>query len=97
MKWKRINESNGNGRRVKVMLDAKIKVFGDTVEEALENLHNKLLTVDANITDSNGNPNPEIVDQYNYWNKENEGDVFFPVYSDRSEGPGYARVELEDT
>lgn len=52
---------------------------GYSPEEVLHNLHEKLLSLDAAITDGNENPNPEIVDEYNYWDEENEGDVSFAI------------------
>jgi hypothetical protein len=82
-----------SGRQVK--LTADFEVVGDTVEEALEDLHGRLLNADAAITDGNGNPNGEIVEKYEYWDKENEGDTFFNLCKDSNE-KGYMIVELEN-
>ena len=63
---------------------ASIIATGRTAEEALELLHNRLLDADAKIIDENENPNPEIVDKYNYWFDENMGDVDFDICRDNN-------------
>lgn len=75
-------ESVGHGRGSSVGITCKIALKGDSPEEVLQNLHEKLLNLDAAITDGNENSNPEIVEKYNYWDKENEGDTMFPLYKD---------------
>ena len=67
-----------------VKVEASIVATGRTAEEALELLHNRLLDADAKIIDENENPNPEIVDKYNYWFDENMGDVDFDICRDNN-------------
>lgn len=72
------------GRILKFMKESvgitcKITLKGNSPEEVLQNLHEKLMSLDAAITDGNENPNPDIVDEYNYWDEENEGDVSFVI------------------
>lgn len=105
MKWRKYNESRkpGFGRKFvkessgpKVRLVATIEAIADTVDGALEVLHQRLLNTDAEITDGNENPNSKIVDKYNYWNGENEGDVEFRVYGDEDfYDDKYYREEVE--
>ena len=71
-----VKESTGQG--VKVV--AHLEIVADTIDDALQNMHDELLNVDAGITDGNENPNPEIIEKYEYWNGENDGDVDFTVY-----------------
>ena len=80
MKWKKIIKESRDG---KVFLDARFWVSGNTIEEALDYLHDRLINADAGITDGNENPNPKLVEKYNYWNDENAGDVDFSIFSDR--------------
>lgn len=77
-----VKESVGLGKGSSVGITCKIILKGNSPEEVLQNLHEKLLNLDAAITDGNENPNPEIVEKYNYWDKENEGDTMFPLYKD---------------
>ena len=78
MKFKKIVKENVDGRD-RVQLRATIKVTASSIEDALEKMDAELLNADAAITDGNGGPNPEIVDKYEYWNEENEGDVQFRI------------------
>lgn len=90
MKFKKIVKENVDGRD-RVQLTATIKVIADSIEDALDKMDVELLNADAAITDGNGEPNPEIVDKYEYWNEENEGDVQFSVYKGRN-----SLVEVEN-
>ena len=78
MKFKKIVKENVDGRD-RVQLTATIKVIANSIEDALEKMDAELLNVDAAITDGNGYPNQKIVDKYDYWNEENEGDVQFSI------------------
>ena len=79
MKWKKLVRENVDNRD-RIQISADIKVVADTVEEAVLKLHNQLLDADAAITDGNEVANPKIVQKYEYWNKENEGDVQFTLF-----------------
>ena len=74
-----VKESVGTDIGSGVGITCRITLNGDSPEEVLQNLHEKLLSLDAAITDGNENPNPDIVDEYNYWDEENEGDVSFVI------------------
>ena len=74
-----MKESVGDGMGSDVGITCNITLKGNSPEEVLQNLHEKLLNLDAAITDGNENPNPDIVDKYNYWDEENEGDVSFVI------------------
>ena len=78
-----VKESVGYGRGSSVGITCKIALKGDSPEEVLQNLHDKLLSLDAAITDGNENPNPEIVEKYNHWDEENGGDVMFTIEDPR--------------
>lgn len=75
-------------------VEASLSSTGRTAEEALELLHNRLLDADAKITDENGNPNPEIVDKYNYWFDENGGDVDFDICRDNNSN-GFIQMDIK--
>ena len=74
-----MKESVGDGMGSGVGITCNITLKGNSPEDVLQNLHEKLLNLDAAITDGNENPNPEIVDEYNHWDEENEGDVSFAI------------------
>ena len=74
-----VKESVGTDIGSGVGITCRITLKGNSPEEVLQNLHEKLLSLDAAITDGNENPNPDIVDEYNYWDEENEGDVSFVI------------------
>ena len=75
----KFKESVGTDKGSSVGITCKIALKGNSPEEVLQNLHEKLLSLDAAITDGNENPNPEIVEKYNYWDEENGGDVMFTI------------------
>ena len=83
-KSKFVKESVGTGNGSSVGITCKIALRGDSPEEVLQDLHHRLLSLDAAITDGNEEPNPKIVEKYNHWEEENGGDVVFTI-----EDPGY--------
>lgn len=68
------------GKGSKIMLTCTITVEANKIEEALDELNDHLLNVDAAITDGNDKPNPEIVKKYKHYDRENDGDVDFAIY-----------------
>ena len=76
-----VKEDTGN-EGSSVGITCKIALKGNSPEEVIQNLHERLLNLDAAITDGNENPNLEMVEKYSYWDKENEGDTMFPLYKD---------------
>jgi hypothetical protein len=76
VKWKLYKESVDRGPGV----TCKIILRGRTPEEVIQNLHEELLNIDAKITDGNEGPNPKLIQTYNKWDDENEGDVMFKIY-----------------
>ena len=74
-----MKESVGTASGSGVGITCNITLKGNSPEEVIQNLHEKLLNLDAAITDGNENPNPDIVDKYNHWDEENEGDVSFAI------------------
>lgn len=89
---KKVGDSNF-GVAIKVFVDG-VTIVGDTVEDALSKLREELRHISDEIEAANSKvatDGSKIVKKYDYWNKENDGDVWFNIY----ESP-YVKVDLEN-
>ena len=60
----------------RVDLEIKVRVSGDTAEDAINAAIRLVKGVDRKVKD------PKVVDEYHYWDKENEGDVDWVLHKD---------------
>ena len=93
MKWKLYKESISG--KVKLTIGLKVDaVEGDSVDDALQKLQVELKKVEEEIRNAGSTietRTPHLVKKYDFWNKENDGDVWFNIY----ESP-YVTVDLEN-
>jgi len=56
-------------RKRRVTVDCRVYAEADTIEEAIERLKGQLNAMTFTVNE------PELIDDYNHWNVENDGDV----------------------
>ena len=79
-KWRKLcKESSGKA----VKLTCNITVYANNIKDALEKMDMKLLNADAAIT-LDENPSPDVIDEYEQWDAENDGDVEFTIWDDNA-------------
>lgn len=75
----------------KVVVEISVKVSGDTVEDAINAAIRLANGVNEKVKD------PKVVDEYHYWDKENEGDVDWVPHKDTTvygTATGWSMVEI---
>ena len=79
MKWKLYKESEKRTPH-KVGISCNIKVHGDSPEDAIRKLQDELTNIGGAVSATDGEPDTNLVEKYNYWDEKNEGDVMFSIY-----------------
>ena len=95
-----VKESTGDMVEVKAVISGA----GETIEEALDNFKNELISVNPDQwgewTNCDGEDGDKDwwIQQYYKWNEENGGDVDMKVFEDDGVSPEqYARVDIRNT
>ena len=95
-----VKESTGDMVEVKAVISGA----GETVEEALDNFKNELISMDPDgwgewtNCGGDGGDKEWWIQQYYKWNEENGGDVDMKVLEDDGDAPvHYARVDIRNT
>ena len=90
MKWNKIRKRLvKESADTRIEIEAVVRVQARDIKTAISRMHNELLDIDAEITDGNENPKPEIVQDYNNWNQNGGVDDELQIFRDQESVPDW--------